>query len=287
MNLTTTLRFSVLFTALVLVPGCTATRHDTTATSADGVKIAFDATGEGEPALVLVHGWSNNRTIWDAQVAHFSQNHEVIALDLPGFGESGDGRADWSTAAFGEDIERVVKAVGAERVVLVGFSMGGPVVVEAARRMPDRVAGIVLVDTIKDPDQRIPDAVVQVRDSIMMDVVTHPTVEKTQYFFRRNVDASYQRVLAMLAGGPRPGWRPSLDATMHWMNEDCASALQALRVPVVAINSAQEPTNVEAMRKYVPSFEARIIPDVGHVLMWEAPEEFNRLLEESIAGFGS
>ena len=56
-------------------------------------------------------------------------------------------------------------------------------------------------------------------------------------------------------------------------------------MPVVSINSDIEPTNVEAFRKYVPTYKARIITGVGHVLMWDAPEEFNRLLEESIQEF--
>jgi pimeloyl-ACP methyl ester carboxylesterase len=46
-----------------------------------------------------------------------------------------------------------------------------------------------------------------------------------------------------------------------------------------------EPTNVEAFKKYVPSFQVKIIPDVAHLVMWDNPEEFNRLLEESIQEF--
>jgi pimeloyl-ACP methyl ester carboxylesterase len=53
-------------------------------------------------------------------------------------------------------------------------------------------------------------------------------------------------------------------------------------VPIVAINSDEDPTNVPAFRKYIPSYNVRILPGVKHVLMWEAPEKFNRLLEESI-----
>ncbi len=55
-----------------------------------------------------------------------------------------------------------------------------------------------------------------------------------------------------------------------------------LEVPVIAINAAFRPTKVDVFRKYVPSFRARIISNSGHLVMWDSPEEFNRLLEEGI-----
>ena len=209
MNRMTSFLRCLLVFSLMLAPGC-AGAPENAVTASDGVQIAFDVRGAGEPTIVLVHGWSNDHTIWDAQIAHFSQHHQVIALDLPGFGESDGDRTDWSMARFGDDVFRVVDALGPQRVVLVGFSMGGPVVVEAARRMPDRVAGIVLVESMKDVDVKLPEVAMHARDSVFMDVVNHPTLEKTGYFFRKNREASFQRVLDMVEGGPRPGWRESL-----------------------------------------------------------------------------
>lgn len=94
-------------------------------TASDGVEIHFDRQGEGKPALILVHGWANDRTIWDTQVAHFSQKYEVINLDLPGFGESGNKREKFTIESFGDDVATVIQQLGLEQAVLVGFSMGG------------------------------------------------------------------------------------------------------------------------------------------------------------------
>ena len=88
-----------------------------------------------------------------------------------------------------------------------------------------------------------------------------------------------------LKGASRIGWRESLNDILRWENEDCIESLKKIQAPITSINSDQEPTNVEAFRKYVPSFKVKIIPDVGHLVMWDAPEEFNRLLEESIQEF--
>src|SRR5687767_1979210 len=109
----------------------------------DGVDIRYEVAGSGEPALVFVHGWSCDRTYWRPQIEHFSKSRRVVTLDLGGHGASSLGRKDWTMEAFAGDVRAVVEGLGLKRVVLVGHSMGGPVSLEAARMMPDRVAAVV------------------------------------------------------------------------------------------------------------------------------------------------
>ena len=80
-------------------------------------------------------------------------------------------------------------------------------------------------------------------------------------------------------------WRESLASSIKWQNEHCTQSIEAVEAPIIAINSDMEPTNVEAFRKYAPAFKAKIVEDVGHLIMWDNTEEFNRLLEESIQEF--
>src|SRR5687768_6022579 len=117
--------------------------------SRDGVEIAYATHGAGGPAVVLVHGWAGNRTYWAHQIDYLAERHQVIAVDLGGHGESGLGRADWNLAAFGDDVVAVVDEVGARKVALVGHSMGGDAIVHAARRLGDRVTGLVWVDEFR------------------------------------------------------------------------------------------------------------------------------------------
>src|SRR5262245_37519041 len=147
--------FFLLATATAAAAGGSRAR------SADGLSVRFDVTGKGEPTVVLVHGWAFDRHVWDAEVPALARRHRVVTLDLGGHGESGRERAGWTMASLGEDVKAVVDAAGAKDVVLVGHSMGGPVVLEAARRMPDRVKGIVLVDTLLDVEERTPPAEIE------------------------------------------------------------------------------------------------------------------------------
>jgi pimeloyl-ACP methyl ester carboxylesterase len=283
MKLNTLLGCGLILFVLIIC-GCTG-ESDDVVISSDGVEISYDLQGEGEQALVFIHGWSNNRSIWDEQVSRFSGKYKVLTLDLPGFGQSGNNRQKWTMAAFGEDVATVVNKLELDQVVLIGFSMGGPVVVEAARIMPDHVVGLVLVDELHNVEMKYSPEVIEYMDSVFMDVVTAPTLEKTKAFVKRNFEVSFERLHAMVKDNPKIGWRESFKDYFRWLNEDCVESLKKIQAPIISINSDQTPTNVEAFVKYVPSFKVRIIPDVGHVVMWDAPEEFNRLLEDSIQEF--
>ena len=120
--------------------------------SADGVPIVFDVRGRGSgrsgaAAAVFVHGWAGRREHWDEQFEAFAHDRLVVRLDLAGHGASGQARDRWSVGAFAGDVEAVIDALGVDRVVLIGHSLGGSVIVEAARRLAGRVVRLVGVDT--------------------------------------------------------------------------------------------------------------------------------------------
>ena len=257
------------------------------AISADGVSIAYEVRGEGETALVFVHGWSNKRNIWDAQLAHFSQKHKVVAIDLAGFGDSGNSREMWTMESFGDDVVAVLDKLSLKDVILIGFSMGGPVVIEAAKRVPGHVEGIVLVDILKNIDKVYSQENISNFSRASMDLVTEPSIEKLEYsaYFLKKKQELNERLIPMIKDVSKVGWSESIKDFYRWSNEERTKSLLKIQAPVIAINSDQNPTNVEAFKKYVPSFEVKIIPGVGHLVFWDAPEEFNRLLEEAMQKF--
>ena len=259
----------------------------TTINSFDGVRLSFDNTGKGDVSIILVHGWSNTRDIWDDQISYFSENYQVIAVDLPGFGKSGNNRSEWTIESYGEDISAIIQQLDLKKVVLVGFSLGGPIIIEASNKMRDHVIGVVLVDALEDVEMKIPPSTAQYIDSTLMDLVNNYTKEKLieNGYITRNTDSAFQRIHAMLDGASHVGWRESLAGNFKWQNEKCRNSIKNVNAPIIAINSDQQPTKVEAFRKYAPTFKAKILHDVGHLLMWDNPEAFNQLLEESIEEF--
>jgi pimeloyl-ACP methyl ester carboxylesterase len=116
--------------------------------SKDGTPISYEIYGAGEPTLVFVHGWSCDARYWRAQLPHFAKNHRVVMLDLAGRGHSGTTRSQYTMRAFGEDVRVVTESTGSRRVILIGHSMGGSVIAEAARLMPSLVIGLIGIDTL-------------------------------------------------------------------------------------------------------------------------------------------
>jgi len=169
----------------------------------DGIEIAFQVYGAGEPTLVLVHGWSCNRSYWQAQLEPLSRNYQVVTLDLAGHGESGSGRREWTIAAFGSDVATVVNQLGLGEVVLVGHSMGGDVVLEAARQFPDRIRGIVWVDTYNQLAQFSTLQQVRERMAAFETNFVQTTRQFVQRMFPANADAALiERVAADMSGAP-------------------------------------------------------------------------------------
>jgi len=276
------LGWGIIFLSLMIF-GCVKEAKNAV-TSSDGVEIHFDRQGDGSPTLIFIHGWANDRSIWEAQVAHFSEKYTVVNIDLPGFGESGNNRQHFTIRSFGEDVATVIRKLNLEQVVLIGFSMGAPVVIETANRVPELTTGVVLIDSLSDVEAKISQSAISDTENFLMELVANPTNDQlvSGGFYTKNTETSFQRVLAMLQDAPRIGWRESLLDSMKWENEDCIKSISQLQVPIIAINSEYPPTEVETFRRYAPSFQAKIVTDTGHLVMWDAPEEFNRLLEESI-----
>ncbi len=117
------------------------------AATLDGVKIHSTTTGSGSKTVILVHGWTCDETTWTEQVPALAKQYRVVTLDLPGHGKSDspkDGK--FSMDLFARAIEAVRAEVNVDHIVLVGHSMGTPVVLRYARLYPQHTAALVFVD---------------------------------------------------------------------------------------------------------------------------------------------
>src|ERR1700758_2349293 len=123
----------------------------------DGLEIVGEGRGQGDTALVFLHGWCGDREYWKHQVEVFAADYRVVALDQAGHGESGKGRKAWTADGLAGDVEAVVKALGLKRVILVGHSMGGSVALLAAKRMPGTVIVVIGVDTLQNAEFKLPE----------------------------------------------------------------------------------------------------------------------------------
>jgi pimeloyl-ACP methyl ester carboxylesterase len=250
----------------------------------DGVDIAYSVLGEGSPALVFIHGWMCDQTFWSAQDREFARTNTVVTIDLPGHGLSGMEREGWPLVAYGADVQAVVEHLGLDNVVLIGHSMGGAVVLEAARLMPDRMIGVVAVDSLHDAEFKYTAEQIEAFISAFENDFAGSCESVSDSWFAEGTDPELvQRVTDNLCdGSPEIG----LALQRQFFEYEMGPALAAVRVPVRYINASGFPTNPEVNMKYQPDFSGVIVQDVGHFLMMERPEVFNELLRQVVADLG-
>ncbi len=249
----------------------------------DGVHVQYHVYGSGEPTLVFIHGWSCDSNYWRGQVPVFKQHYSVVTVDLAGHGGTDGNRTEWTIRNFGQDVATALSAVPSEQIILVGHSMGGPVAIEAARKLGKRVIGIVGVDTFNSvgapaPSKPQVDALLK---SFEADFIGQTRKFVTEHLFAPTANHELANKVAydMSLSPPRVAI-PSLRAVLEY---DFTEPLKELSVPIVAIDSdLGEPVNEARIRKVLPKFHATIITGVGHFLMMEDPARFNAALETEI-----
>lgn len=104
------------------------------------------SSGSGK-MLVLVHGYLGGSAQWQGQIAAFSATHDVIAPNLPGFGQAAHLPGPGSIADFADAVMDCLDALGIRRFSLLGHSMGGMIAQDIAKRYADRLVGLVLYGT--------------------------------------------------------------------------------------------------------------------------------------------
>jgi pimeloyl-ACP methyl ester carboxylesterase len=252
--------------------------------SEDSTPISFEVHGSGEPTLIFVHGWSCDARYWREQIPYFSSRYRVVTLDLAGHGHSGTTRAHYSMLAFGEDVQAVTEAVDADRAILLGHSMGGSVIAEAARLMPDRVIGLIGVDTLHNIEyQMTREELAKILAPMEKDFRTGSREFVSEMILPQMDPELREWILSDMSAAPPT---VALGATNSMMSQyisgEAVKIFDEIRVPVVSVNADMWPVNYEANSRHMAFFDAIILKGADHFLMLDRPQEFNPALEKAI-----
>jgi pimeloyl-ACP methyl ester carboxylesterase len=242
-------------------------------------RLHVDDGGSGDAVPVLfVHGNGANLTQWRAQLDHLRPTRRAVAFDLRGMGLSDPAaNGDYSPVAMVDDVEAVATALGLHRFVIVGHSFGGTVVAAYAAKHPERVAGLVLADASGNVkvDKATADKFLSALRADKDNVVR-------QWFapiLKPSSDAVRNAVYASVHDTPVDAFVGALESAT---TIDVGPLLEAYRGPRVAIVAAdiESPMSLHVQFPQVP---VKKMTGVGHWLMMDKPDEFNRLLDEFLA----
>lgn len=240
----------------------------------DGTKIEYSAAGKGQTAIVLIHGWTCDRTLWDAQVEALKARYRVVAVDLPGHGRSG-AAPDYTMRRFARAVEAVMRAEKIERAVLAGHSMGGAVMLEFARLFPGNAAAIIAVDAMmpSSADAAVlpevaarfqgPDAMAN-REKMVRGMFTPATTPEMR--------AKIERVMLGTAAETAAGAMKGIAAPEVWRDD-------VIDVPLLQITAATNNyVTEEGLKRRFPRTKLVQVPGTGHFLHMEKPAEVNAIM---------
>jgi pimeloyl-ACP methyl ester carboxylesterase len=264
----------ILFITLLLTSTAAfAADGDSQFAKLDGARIHYKSYGKGKDALVLIHGWTCNLDNWRDQIPDFAKRNRVIALDLPGHGQSDKPEIPYTMDLFANAIEAVLRDAKVERAVLVGHSMGTPVARQFYRKYPQKTLAIVIVDGGLRPF-----GTKEMRENFIS-MFRSPNYKQAGMQMLSQMAPTLpaegkERVNASFANTPQY----VVVSAMEGMNDDALYRPDKINVPVFAIlaKSPFWPADTEEfLRGLAPDLELQWFEGVSHFLMMEKPKQFN------------
>ncbi len=256
-----------------------------------GATLRYDRAGRG-PAVLLIHGLTGNRTFWERQVQGLRDRFTVVTVDLRGHGESSRPATGYGIAGLAGDLEQLVRTLGVSRIAIVGWSLGGMVAQELARRLGPKAGALALVGTTAGgmTDAKAPGA-----DPAVVAALRAALAEDFRTFVRTLARSLFRTGEAH----PLHGWALSqMQKTAPAVAQACADAclafdgrksLAALTLPTAVLHGRHDAifpfAQAEILAKQITGAELVAFDESGHAPPLEEPERFNdalvRLLERA------
>ena len=248
-------------------------------------RLAVDRAGWG-PLVFFLHGIGGNRSNWTAQIEALRDSFHAVAWDARGYGDSDDYYGPLDFGDFARDALRVLDRFEAETAHFVGLSMGGRIAQDFHARFPDRVATLVLCDTMSDfqasmtPGKRAEfirlrqaplKAGKEPRDiaDALVDSLAGPNAG----------DAARRQLWDSIAALHKDSYLKTIEASLSF---DRSAEIDRIAVPTLLIYGEHDrltpPAIGKALHERIAGSEFAVIEDAGHLSNIERPESFNAAL---------
>ena len=246
----------------------------------------YDSGSDNTTAIIFIHGFPFNKSMWDKQTTALKENYRVIAYDVRGHGNSEAGMGNISIDLFVADLICLMDTLKLDKVVLCGLSMGGYIALKAIEKFPERFEALVLSDTQCGADT----AEAKAKRLKTIEHIKEISVEEFAEESIKNLFApesfltkkeEIAAVREMIVGTSEK----SLINTLLAISErtDSCGKLQEINVPVLIMAGKDDiitpPATARLMHAKIQHSILKIIELAGHVANMENPYEFNYQLK--------
>lgn len=261
-------------------------------TTHDGHRIYYEVHGDGPVTVILSHGFILDHEMWTQQVEALSGEYRVVTWDERGHGmtDCHEAFSYWDSAA---DCMAVLDEVGADRAVLVGMSQGGWLSIRAALEYPQRVAGLVIVDSVTQAYPQ--EAQQQFIDMANGWCTVGPLGELSDAMVGLQFCAGYDPSVwtAKWRARPPAGWRVPWDTIIHRITspeETLDERLSEITCPVTIIHGTDDQAFLleqayEMAGWFANPVEVTEVAGAGHCPPETHPDEVTAALRAFLAQF--
>lgn len=254
-------------------------------TKVKGLSIAYTKTGSG-PAIVLLHGFTQDSRVWKLQIESLSKNFTVIAWDAPGAGLSSDPTEKFTIADWTDCLAGLMDSEGIKKAHILGISWGGLLAQEFYKRYPDRVLSLILTDTTVGWTGALSDSVANARLAACIHDSSLPTQDFVLKYlsgmFSDSVPSTIKDELARIMNDTHPiGFRLMATAVAI---ADTRALLPTIKAPTLLIwgeSDKRSPLSAAyQMRDAIHGAKLEIISGAGHISNMEKPIQFNKVVKD-------
>jgi pimeloyl-ACP methyl ester carboxylesterase len=244
------------------------------------VKVHYKSLGKGATAVVFVHGWCCDHTVWREQAAAFDGKLPMLFVDLPGYGKSAKPKIDYTMDVFARGVEAAMRDAGVEKAVLVGHSMGTPVVRQFYRLFPDKTRALVFVDGVLRPFTKDPAAAKKFQSMFKEETFKETISRSFAGMMTPDTPDAVREHVKRIANDASPRVAISSGQGMYdpkiWKDDPVKVPAQAL----MAKSRLWTDDYKKFAKKLVADLDYREFDGCGHFLFMEKPKEVNAALGE-------
>lgn len=251
----------------------------------DGSKIHYLSTGQGDEALVFIHGWTCDSTFWKAQAPVYETRRSLL-VDLPGHGLSDKPDVPYTMDLFARAVDAVMTDAKVRKATLIGHSMGTAVALQFLRLYPGKVTAIVIVDGFvplppKDEADRQKQLAQGAGIAKALRAADYKAFDKRviqTMFIPQTAPVLREEIETKMAAIPQH----VMASAMEGMNTMAPLTEHYPRIPVEAImqKRANSDGYAAVLKQHFQLVNFQAWDDTGHFLMMEHPERFNQVLVE-------
>lgn len=241
-----------------------------------GNLIFYTQQGEGDCAVIFLHGWRSQKEVWSGVVSMIKDERlKIITVDMPGFGSSPAPKGDWGVGDYAEVIKAFVEQKELKNLIIVGHSFGGRVGIKLAAQYPSLISKLVLVDAAGFANSNAKKAVF-----VFWAKIVKP-------LFLPHFMQGLRKRIYKIIGAEDYVATPELQKTfINVTREDLTGDMEKINCPTLIItgeNDNDTPVNFgKQMQSLILNSKFIILPGAGHFSFLDQPNKFCELLIDFI-----